>query len=195
PWSEDAAPPEASPQLLGPDRLRLPPGRWSVETEAGRRAEVVLPDRTLELHGAHIHVEVAGDVARVEVLRGEVTEHHAADPARLEAPAEPAESRRAPLDADALAREAEVHLAAGRRGEAIKSLRRLVTRFPRSAAAQAGLIDLGRLLEREGQADRARCAYALFLERWPSHSLRGDVASAQRALGPGPACDGLRPER
>lgn len=186
------SPTPARPQVLGPRHLRLPDGRWSIDSAEAEPVEVELPDGTLRLRGGSVHVQVAGDVAQVEVVRDEVLRVDAQGRwTTLRArPAEPTPGGTSPA---ALAREAEELMAAGDRQGAIRALRRLVTRHGRSAAAQAGLIDLGRLLKAAGQPDEARCAYGLFLERWPGHALAGDVTRARQALGEGPACDGLRP--
>lgn len=197
---EALGPSRTEPLVLDPRRVRLSEGQWSIDNGAPEPLIVELPDGPLELRGGSIHVEVAGDVARVEVRRGEVVRLEAdgrrralpiTDPAAPEG--RPSPSTR-PTAAD-LAREAEQRMAAGDREGAIRSLRRLVTQHGRSAAAQAGLIDLGRLLKAAGREAEARCAYAMFLQRWPAHALAGDVTRAQRALGDGPACDGLRPRR
>lgn len=186
----------AGPEVLGARTLRLPEGSWSIESEEAEPVEVVLPDGTLELRGGSVHVRVAGTVAYVEVLRDEVLRVDASGqritlrPRPAEGAAEPAGPGPSPAE---LAREAEELMAAGDRAGAIRTLRRLVTRHGRSAAAQAGLIDLGRLLKASGQPDEARCAYGLFLTRWPGHALAGDVTRAREALGHGPSCDGLRP--
>jgi hypothetical protein len=182
----------AMPEVLGPRRLRLLDGHWSIDVEDAEPVEVELPDGMLRLRGGSLHVQVAGDVAHVEVLRDEVLRIDLAGRSttlRAKPPGEPA----AGPSAAELAREAEELMAAGDRQGAIRALRRLVTRHGRSAAAQAGLIDLGRLLKAAGHNDEARCAYGLFLARWPGHALAGDVARAREALGAGPACDGLRP--
>jgi hypothetical protein len=187
-------------EVLGPRRLRLPEGRWSIDSEEAEPVEVVLPDGALRLRGGSVHVRVAGDVAHVEALRDEVLRVDATGrwttlrPRPSEGAAEPAEPSVGPSPGQ-LAREAEELMAAGDRPGAIRVLRRLVTRHGRSAAAQAGLIDLGRLLKAAGQADEARCAYGLFLARWPGHALAGDVTRAREALGDGPTCDGLRPRK
>lgn len=198
---EALGPSSVEPLVLDPRRVRLPEGRWSIDNGAPEPLIVELPDGTLELRGGSIHVELAGDVARVEVRRDEVVRIEA-DGRRRTLPitdAAPPEGRpsspmRSPTAAD-LAREAEERMAAGDREGAIRSLRRLVTQHGRSAVAQAGLIDLGRLLKAAGREAEARCAYTMFLQRWPAHALAGDVTRAQRALGDGPACDGLRPRR
>lgn len=185
------SPTTASPQVLGPRHLRLPDGRWSIDSEEPEPVEVELPDGTLRLRGGSVHVQVAGDVAHVEAQRDEVLRIDAQGrQTTLRArPTEPTAGGPSPA---ALAREAEELMAAGDRQGAIRALRKLVTRHGRSPAAQAGLIDLGRLLKAAGQTDEARCAYGLFLARWPGHALAGDVTRARQALGEGPACDGLR---
>jgi hypothetical protein len=189
-------PTAATAEVLGPRHLRLPDGRWSIDSEGSDPVEVALPDGVLQLRGGSVHVQVAGHVAHVDVLRDEVLRVDAqgrATTLRAQPPAAAATAAAGPTPA-ALAREAEALMAAGDRQGAIRTLRRLVTRHGRSAAAQAGLIDLGRLLKAAGQANEARCAYGLFLARWPGHALAGDVTRAREALGPGPSCDGLRPE-
>jgi len=186
-------------EILGPHRLRVHQGRWSIDSRSPSPVRVDLPDGRLELRGAHVHVEVAGDVSRMEVLRAEVVRFDVQGRRvpEVEPPAPPEPRRTSPnaATADDLAREAEAQMAAGSQRQAIATLRKLVTLHPRSAAARSGLIDLGRLLEGAGQTDEARCAYALFLQRFAGHALGGDVAKAQRALGEGPACRGLRPRR
>lgn len=184
-----------APQVLGARRLQLSEGRFSIDSQEPEPVEVVLPDGALELRGGSVHVQVAGDVAHVEVLREQVLRIDLtgrATPLRP-SPSEATAPTATAQSPAALAREAEELMAAGNRAGAIRVLRRLVTRHGRSAAAQAGLIDLGRLLKAAGQPDEARCAYGLFLARWPGHALAGDVTRAREALGPGPACEGLRP--
>lgn len=195
------APGRAAPEVLGARALRLPEGSWSIDSEEAEPVEIALPDGTLELRGGSVQVRIAGDVAHVEVLRDEVLRVDATGqritlrprPARgVAEPAGPTVASPSPAE---LAREAEELMAAGDRAGAIRALRRLVTRHGRSAAAQAGLIDLGRLLKASGQPDEARCAYGLFLARWPGHALAGDVTRAREALGKGPSCDALRPRK
>lgn len=181
----------AAPEVLGARTLRLPAGSWSIDSEEAEPVEVALPDGTLELRGGSVQVQVAGDVAHVEVLRAEVLR---VDATGQRITLRPRLAVAGPSPAE-LAREAEELMAAGDRAGAIRTLRRLVTRHGRSAAAQAGLIDLGRLLKASGQPDEARCAYGLFLTRWPGHALAGDVTRAREALGKGPSCDALRPRK
>ena len=181
----------AAPKVLGPRHLELPDGRWSLRNPDDSAVTVTAGDQVLELRGGQIHVEVAGDVARVEVRSGEVVRFDAEGRSL----ATPSVDPKSTPSADVLAREAEAHLLAGRRRQAIKSLRRLVSSHPRSSATPAALIDLGRLLERVGRHDEARCAYATFMVRWPQHNLLGDVRRAHDALGDGLDCRGLRPRR
>ena len=61
-------------------------------------------------------------------------------------------------------------------------------------AARAALLDLAPLLKAAGRVDEARCAYRLYLERYPARAqLADDVRKALDRLGDGPACDGLDP--
>ncbi|MCA9661186.1 MAG: hypothetical protein KC486_22790, partial [Myxococcales bacterium] len=58
-----------------------------------------------------------------------------------------------------------------------------------------GLLDLGRLQRAEGDVDAARCAYQLYLDRYPKGALVAEVERALARLGDGPQCRGLRPRR
>ena len=97
-----------------------------------------------------------------------------------------------PRSANELARAAERQFADGERRGALLSLRTLVQRYPQSAAARSALLDLGRELKKEGMRDHARCAYRLYLERWPDAQLRSEVRHDLARLGDG-TCDGLDP--
>ena len=97
--------------------------------------------------------------------------------------------------ATALARRAESQLASGDRRGAVRTLRTLVSRHPRKAAARTGLVDLARLLKGMGRTDEARCAYDLYLERFPRGPLAVDVRRASERLGEGRGCRGLRPSK
>lgn len=103
--------------------------------------------------------------------------------------------RKPALDAAALARQAEQAMAEQRRGDAIRALGTLVRRFPKSSAARAALLDLGRLLRADGRRDEARCAYRQLIARWPADPMRKEIDRALRGLGEGPACRGLEPVR
>jgi hypothetical protein len=108
-------------------------------------------------------------------------------------PGEP--TRKPVLDAAALARQAEQAMAEQRRGDAIRALVTLVRRYPRSSAARAALLDLGRLLRADGRRDEARCAYRQLVKRWPTDPMRTEIDRALASLGDGPACRGLQPAR
>ncbi|MFO0634849.1 MAG: tetratricopeptide repeat protein [Nannocystaceae bacterium] len=99
------------------------------------------------------------------------------------------------LSAAELSRQAEAAMADRRRRDAITLLETLVRRFPDHAAARTALLDLGRLLRDTGKPDRARCAYQAFVARWPDDPMRSEIDRALAALGSGPACSGLRPQR
>jgi hypothetical protein len=98
-----------------------------------------------------------------------------------------------PLTAGELARQAEQAMATGRRAEAIRALTKLARKHPYSPQARAGLVDLARLHKADGAWDRARCAYQLYLDRFPGASLRPEVERALYKLGEGKACSGLTP--
>ncbi len=201
-------PSSVQPEVLGAHHLRLPTGWWSIDSVAAEPVQIEVGEQRLEIQRGHVQVRVAAEaVVDTQVLRGALV--HLSSDGRVvarsgpsqtadagPASAERATRRPARPGPDALAQEADEHLAAGRRGRAIKSLRRLVTQYPRSAAAPTALIDLGRLLDRAGRDDEARCAYGLFLQRWPQLSSAGEVRRAREALGEGSVrCRGLTPRR
>ena len=117
----------------------------------------------------------------------------------IDEPAPPTERRtdsaavRGSESAAELSQRAEAEIGEGRPSAAIKTLTKIVRVHPRSAEARSALMDLGRLHRAAGSNDRARCAYTLYLQRWPMSSLDADVRRALNALGPGPACSGLTP--
>lgn len=183
---------ESEPEVVDARRVRLPAGSWAVENIDPQPVRVDVPDGHFVLHRGVLRVEIAADVTSAASVEGQVerydregrpvtlTEiHHVED-----APVEPT--------ADELAARAEAQWGAGRRSAAIATLRRLARRHPTAGVTATALLDLGRLLEQEGQPDDARCAYAVFLQRWPGHALAGDVRKAKAALGQGPKCRGLR---
>ena len=183
---------QAQPEVLQPDRVRLPQGHWEVRNPTEAPLHVVLPDGEVEVAVAVIHVEVAGQTATVTVQEGEVHRHAADGRVTTLGVTEPSTAPPTSSAVD-LAAHAETQLVAGQHARAIATFRKLIGAHPRSPEARVGLIDLARLLEARGRADEARCAYALFEKRWPGHALGGDVARAREALGPGPKCRGLRP--
>jgi len=185
-----------------PWRVELGDGRYDIEVIAHAGPELLrvdTPGGSVEIAQGHVVVVVAG--ARAEaVLRTGVATWVAPDGARTPlsvAPSDPDAPDDLPDDSvgpSELARHADAQLAAGRTQAAIRVLERLVTAYPDSPPARAALLDLARLLKAAGRTDAARCAYALYLERYPSkQQLADEVADALRRLGPGPACDGLTP--
>lgn len=97
------------------------------------------------------------------------------------------------MSAAELARKAEMLMATGNRKEAIDTYEQLVRKYPTSSATRAGLLDLAKLLERDGRRSRARCAYQLYLDRWPGASTRKDIQRALDELGGSRRCRGLDP--
>lgn len=95
--------------------------------------------------------------------------------------------------ASALAAQAERAITRGDRPAAILSLTTLARKHPRAAETRTGLVDLARLRAASGDPDRARCAYALALRRWPNASISTDIRHALKRLGDGTGCRGLRP--
>ncbi len=212
PFVPDAQPPTARPEpnpttvaLTGEARLEvleqdaglvvpevvdglptlLSPGRYSIRTGADA-LELPLGARVLEIQAAsEVVVDVGAEHVRFEVVHGRASWQ------RAENADEPAAKAKGP-SAKQLQAQAESALIRGDRTEAIATLRTLVRKHPRSAASKAGLIDLARLEKAAGRMGRARCAYALFLERFPADARAPSVRTAAEPLGPA-QCRGLEP--
>lgn len=187
------------PLVRGAWALDLAPGSYTLRVDEHPGAEplrVATPTGTLEVRHGRVELVVAA-AASVATLRSGVALWLAPGGARRElALDEPVSSdlSSASDDPSALARRADERLAAGERDAAIALLRRLVLDHPDSPPARAGLLDLARLLRAAARLDEARCAYALYLARYPEREqLADEVERALARLGPGPACDGLRP--
>jgi hypothetical protein len=186
-----------APAVRGAWELELAPGRYELEVAEHPGPELLrarTPSGHLELSHGFVTLIVAGDRTEA-VLRTGVARWVAGDGTRQElSPPVPADSIDPNAGPAELARRADALLAEGRRDAAIRVLDRLVTGFPADPAARTALLDLGRLLRSEQRTDEARCAHALYLERYPGKAqLADEVAEALARLGPGPACDGLRP--
>lgn len=172
---------------------------------------IELPERNIELVHGHMTIEVVEGVAAVRLHTGVaawIDEHgertsisvdriqldhgldhdHGLEPA----PSEPTGSDTARSAAE-LARDAELLLESGKREQAIEIYRQLIRKHPRASQTRAATLDLARLLRTTGRTDEARCAYRLYLERWPDSSVRAEVESQLTRLGKGPACRGLSP--
>jgi hypothetical protein len=155
--------------ILSNWRVEVAAGRYRVETPAGGAVlEIVVGPRITRIQ--------PGSKLTFDASRG-------GDGVEIEQPT-----------AAELAQQAEHAMAEGRRGDAIRALTKLVRRHPQSAQARAGLVDLARLHKADGAWDRARCAYELYLERFPSASQRPEVERALYKLGEGKACNGLAPQ-
>lgn len=186
-----------APAVRGPWELELAPGRYEIavaEHPGGELLRVDTPAGAIEVAHGLVAVVVAG--TRTEAaLRAGVASWIAPDGARTPLALQELQDRseKTPTPAE-LARRADELLGAGRADAAIDVLGRLVTAHPDSSPARAALLDLARLLRAEGRTDEARCAYALYLERYPAkEQLAEEVEAALARLGPGRACAGLRP--
>lgn len=198
-----------APQVLGPWTIALLGGEHAVRVEpsAGRALRIELPARTLELVHGELDVQIVpqadapfvlvrlesgvaawigadGTRTPIEVERIDVPVNIASTTSEL-ANAEPSAAE--------LARKAEQQLLSGAREDAIGTLRKLVRKYPRTPQARTALLDLARQERLAGQPDRARCAYLLYLERWPHSEVRGEIDKQLGKLGEGPACRGLDP--
>ena len=126
-------------------------------------------------------------VATPHAATPHVATPHVATPPTADAPGEGSDVR-------ALARRAEALLTSGQRDGAIAVLTQITRLHAHEPAARAALLDLAPLLKAAGRVDEARCAYRLYLERYPARAqLADDVRKALDRLGDGPACDGLDP--
>lgn len=159
-------------------------GGQAVTREASRaRVQPVAPEtETLETS------EIA-DAAQPDEPPADESSVPAVEPERADPDSPPAKR---PLGPSALARRADRYLATGDRERAIETWKALVTRYPKASTARGALLDLGRAYRASGQRAKARCAYKLFLKRWPYSQLRTEVERALDDLGDGP-CRGLTP--
>jgi hypothetical protein len=194
------------PRVLGPWSIALDAGKHELVVQPGQdhALRIELPERTLELvHGtmsielgpdwrsAVVHLEsgvaawVAADGTRTQIAVERIELAGASEPVAVPAATEPS--------ASALAREVEAKLIAGQRDEAIGLLRKLVRKYPRTPQARTALMDLAAQERLAGDVDRARCAYLLYLDRWPHSEVRFEIDKQLRKLGDGPACRGLDP--
>ena len=154
---------------------------------------IELRGRTLELVEGRATIEVTKDGAAVRLHTG-VAAWIDADGRRTNIEVETLEIDLEPEAASAseLAREADRMLAAGERERAIEILRQLVELHPNASQARAAVLDLARLLAELERQPQARCAFELYLERWPDSSITAEV-EAQLARSSPARCDGLDP--
>ncbi len=189
------------PQVLGPWSIALGEGKHEVEFEDGAEHPLQiqlagLPGRHLELVHGTLRVEIVQGTPAVHLYNG-VAAWIDEDGTRTEIQVQRIEldspdAEREPTAAE-LAREVERKLSKGDRDAALAGLRQLIKKYPRSTQARTGLLDLALLERTSGNRDAARCAYQLFLERWPESSLRGEVETQLERLGEGRSCRGLDP--
>lgn len=191
-------------EVIGPHAIRLSNGTYRIDVEDEGALTVLTPEGELGVETGRFTVAVASSSTDVIVESGVAYWVRDGEREPVTPPQRPAkpEASAPELLADAaparpsaaeLAELAEASLRRGQRPAAIRHLRSLVTTYPRSSEAGRGLLDLGRLERAEGDLDASRCAYQLYLDRYPSGSLTADVERALDRLGPGPRCRGLRP--
>ena len=196
-------------EVRGPWTIVLREGSHEIELEpgAGQVLEIVLPDRTLELVEGRVHVGfehaelgvpaavrletgvaawVAEDGMRTQIRVDRIELDPAGKPGGEDPGEDPGENKGP--SAAALARTAEDLLAAGNRDRAIATYQQLVRKHPHASQTRGAVLDLARLLRNAKREDEARCAYRLYLDRWPDSSVRGEVEAQLARLGPGPAC-------
>jgi hypothetical protein len=200
--SDHAAEP---PRVLGPWSIALDTGSHElmVQPIADRALRIELPERTLELVHGSMSIELVAGAPHAAVVRLEsgIAAWIEADGTRVQIEVErielPGEPTLEPVvsepSAAELAREAERKLIAGQRDEAIGLLRKLVRKYPKAPQARTALMDLAAQERMAGDADRARCAYQLYLERWPHSEVRAEIDKQIAKLGEGPSCRGLDP--
>lgn len=190
----------AAVEVRGPWSIALGEGVHELEVSAtpGRALRVSLPDRELELVEGSATIEIVGGTGAVRLYSGVAAW---VDPDGADGPRPAISVERVEVgspDADrpsaaALAREADSLLAAGKRDEAISVLRRLVNAHAHASQTRAAVLDIARLLRNARREDEARCAYELYLRRWPGSAVEGEIRSQLERLGPGRDCRGLAP--
>jgi hypothetical protein len=192
-WSDSGrGPSSAEAASADPAALTREPGQPDA-TMGPLRVE--LAGRTLELVEGRATIEVVGHDAAVRLHTG-VAAWIGADGQRTQIEVEQLEGaagEHSVASAAELAREADRLLAANEREQAITILRRLVEIYPHATQARVAVLDLARLLGEVGRARAARCAYELYLDRWPDSSVTAEV-EAQLARLAEVECRGLDPQ-
>ncbi|HEY0134688.1 MAG TPA: tetratricopeptide repeat protein, partial [Nannocystis sp.] len=173
------------PTVRGPWEVELAPGDYEAEVEPHPGPEVLrarAAGGTVELHHGRVEIAVAASEAHA-TLRDGVATWVAPDGKRSELKTaaaaakptvEPADAGTDVSDVRALARRAEALLTAGQRDRAIAVLTQITRVHPHEPAARAALLDLAPLLKAAGRVDEARCAYRLYLERYPGKAQLAD---------------------
>jgi hypothetical protein len=183
--------------VLGPREVRLVRGSYEITVTEHATAGLVvwLSDGHVDLVRGVILAETDGP--KVTLLHGEAEWIHADGNKTDLVPTAQTDRRREAErhSPQSLAERADELLARGDREGAIEALEQLLQKHPNAGSARGATLDLARLLKATGQRERARCAYSLYLSRWPYSQLRNDVEKALRELGEGPACDGLNPRK
>lgn len=208
-------------EVLGPWTIALRGGEHAIRVDqtsaqptqpglasSGPALRIELPERTLELVHGELDVQIIPqpDAAPFVVVRLEsgVAAWIAEDGTRTQIEVEridlpvaivtqTTELASSEPSAAELARKAEQDLLAGKREDAIGTLRKLVRKYPRTPQARTALLDLARQERLAARPDRARCAYLLYVERWPHSEVRSEIDKQLAKLGEGAACKGLDP--
>ncbi len=176
------------PEVAPGAPLDLAAGRYTVRTSA-QALELTLGARVLEISAASEVVLDAGlEHVTFDVVRGQASWKTSAAPGQEDPPTVNATR----LSAQQLQARAEAAMIRGKSADAIAALRTLVRTHPKSTATKAALLDLARLEKAAGRVGRARCAYALFLQRFPTDARAPAVRTTAQALGPA-RCRDLEP--
>lgn len=199
--------PEANPQALDPVVGQTSPVRVDLENGATlesldasdpRSGYVGVGTYVVRTTDDGIALPIGGRVLQIEAA-SEVFIDNTLEQTSFEIRAggarwSPSPKKSKPTAAE-LATKAERAMIAGRRGDAVRALRTLVRQHPSSDSAKGALVDLARLEKALGRTARARCAYALFLQRFPTDARAPSVRSASERLGVGATkCRGLTPD-
>lgn len=181
------------PVIVSTWEVQVAAGQYHVEVpvEAVSTLRLVLEHHRLEIEPGTALDVIAGDPPQVLVSRGRARLIDVHGTARDFGPP----STETASTATELARRAEAQMARGDTRGAMRTLEQLVKRHPRTSPAKSGLLDLARLRKVSGDEARARCAYELYLERWPSSPLRADVERAVQGLSSRRGCRGLTPTK
>lgn len=195
--------PDAVPLAASPRRVALPDGASLERSDGGPVSAAEIGDGVFVVRTTDqsITVPVGARVLEIaaasEVVIDSTVEHSSfvvrAGEARWSDTVPP---KRDVPSAAVLSARAEAALLRNDVAAAVRALRELVRRHPKSAVAKVGLIDLARAEKKLGHTARAYCAYSAFLARHPSDARAPSIRSARDAMRTGATkCRGLSPAR